>query len=92
MLKDSDKLLVDALENDNKSLVQRYLQNPFSVAWSKLVAWMKPTPTSEAELLEGDRFEEYKRDSSKEGYLYHPFTDHVDPSLYYTIFSLYKRF
>ncbi|MBF2009043.1 MAG: hypothetical protein IGS49_27245 [Chlorogloeopsis fritschii C42_A2020_084] len=89
MLRNTNELLVDNSEHKNKSLVQKYLQNPFSIAWSRLAALIKPAPSMQPE---DDPAEEYRADYIREQYLYRPFTDRIDPSLYYTIFSPHQRF
>ncbi|MDM9380218.1 hypothetical protein QUB80_05820 [Chlorogloeopsis sp. ULAP01] len=89
MLRNTDELLVDMSEYENKSLVKKYLQNPFSIAWSKLADLIKPAPTVPPE---DNASEEYRTDNIREQYLYRPFTDRIDPSLYYTIFSPHQRF
>ncbi|MEI2580214.1 hypothetical protein [Scytonema sp. PRP1] len=70
--------------NEKKSLIQRYLQNPFSIVWSKLTALIKATQApSQPEALENNQFEEHELKSIREHYLYTHFTDRVEPSLYY---------
>ncbi|NWF62535.1 MAG: hypothetical protein HXY43_25695 [Fischerella sp.] len=97
MSKSTDKLFLDAVKQvalpscKKKSLVQRYLQNPFSIAWSKLTTLIKVVQSPQAEVLEDDQTKEY-RSYTREQYLYHPFTDRIDPSLYYTIFYPHQRF
>lgn len=74
-----------------RSLVQRYLQNPFSLLWSKLAAWFQSTQApSQSEALENYQSEQYEP-GPQERDLYPRFTDRVDPSLYYTIFFPHKR-
>ncbi|MFQ4143686.1 hypothetical protein [Chlorogloeopsis sp. ULAP02] len=89
MLRNTDELLVDMSEYKNKSLVKKYLQNPFSIAWSRLANLIKSTPTVPPE---DNASEEYRTDNIREQYVYRPFTDRIDPSLYYTIFSPHQRF
>ena len=69
------------------SETQKYLRNPFSVAWSKLLAlfpadqgsdYSKPGETDQSKPLELDV-------NGREN-LYAHFTDRVDPSLPYIIF------
>ncbi len=97
MSKSTDELFSDVVKQvglpscKKKSLIQRYLQNPFSIAWSKLTTLIKPVHSPQTEALEDDQTKEYKS-YTREQYLYHPFTDRIDPSLYYTIFSPHQRF
>jgi hypothetical protein len=70
-----------------KSPIQRYLQSPFSIAWSKLANLFQATQTpSKPEDLENSPSEQDESESIRERYLHTCFTDRVDPSLYYTIF------
>ncbi|BAZ20251.1 hypothetical protein NIES4073_11270 [Kalymmatonema gypsitolerans NIES-4073] len=84
---------VESSCHEQKPLVQRYLQNPFSVISSKIAALMKATlAPSPAETLENNLSEHYEADSSQEQYFYTRFTDRVDPSLYYIVFFRNKKF
>jgi hypothetical protein len=70
-----------------KSPIQRYLQNPFSIAWSKLTELSQTTELpSQPEKLDNSPCDRNETESVRERYLYTCFTDRVDPSLYYTIF------
>ncbi|MCX7594668.1 MAG: hypothetical protein N2235_13075 [Fischerella sp.] len=97
MSKSTDEQFLDAVKQvalpscQKKSLMQRYLQNPFSIAWSKFTTLIKPVRTHQAEVLEDAQTKE-DRSYTQEQYLYHPFTDRIDPSLYYTIFYPHQRF
>jgi hypothetical protein len=86
MSKNAEDVFVDVVENKNKSVVQRYLQNPFSIAWSKLATLTQSFRSSTAEVQQDNQSEEDKPDSTQERYLYRPLTDRIDPSLYYAIF------
>jgi hypothetical protein len=98
MSKNTNDLLVDDLDkaglsgNENKSLLPSSLQNPFSVAWSKLANLISATLANKSETSENSRQEQYEPDSIRMHQFYSRFTDRVDPSLYYTIFSPYDRF
>lgn len=62
-------------------------QNLFSVAWSKFASWFQvPEAPPQSDLQEDftEADESYHRDLSA------IFSDRVDPSLYYTIFSSYR--
>lgn len=81
-------------EKDKRSLVQKYLQNPFSVAWSKLADLVYPEislgeSTEKTEL--SDSFQPDESNSTCDRSLYPRFTDRVDPSLYYTVFFPHQR-
>ncbi|PMB01591.1 hypothetical protein CEN45_22260 [Fischerella thermalis CCMEE 5198] len=86
MSKNAEHVFVDVVETNHKSVVQRYLQNPFSIAWSKLSALTQSARSRTAEVQQDNQSEEDKLDSTQERYLYRPFTDRIDPSLYYAIF------
>lgn len=84
---------VPAIEKRSRSgssgalLVQRYLQNPFSLPWSKLTALLEAAQALSQPQVPADyQSEQRKPDSLQEPDLYPHFTDRVDPSLYYTIF------
>jgi hypothetical protein len=70
-ISDSQKLL----------LLQKYLQNPFSITWSKLAQWVS---YKSERRIESDRAQESNLSSH--------FMDRVDPSVYYTIFLPHQRF
>lgn len=81
-------------EKDKRSLVQKYLQNPFSVAWSKLADLFYPeiSVSESAEEIQPDKsFPPHESDSICDRSLYLRFTDRVDPSLYYTVFFPHQR-
>ncbi|MER3494115.1 MAG: hypothetical protein C4323_18575 [Mastigocladus sp. ERB_26_2] len=86
MSKNAEHVFVDVVETNHKSVVQRYLQNPFSIAWSKLSVLTQSIHSRTAEVQQENQFEEDRPDSTQERYLYRPFTDRIDPSLYYAIF------
>lgn len=89
MNNNSDSTQVSATEK--KSLVQKYLQNPFSLAWSKLSILFQASPVQrEPEASEQSGY--YEPDTMREQDFYPRFTDRVDPSLYYTVFCHHKRF
>lgn len=68
-------------------LIQKYLQRPFSVSWSKLVSLFQTNQVlSQPEVIETNQSEQCEPDLIREQDLYPHFTDRVDPSLYYTIF------
>ena len=72
-------------------LVQRYLQSPFSIAWSKLVTLFQAEQAlSQPEVVEINQSEQYEPDSIQEQDLCPHFTDRVDPSLYYSIFFPFR--
>ncbi|GAX42993.1 hypothetical protein NIES4075_40010 [Tolypothrix sp. NIES-4075] len=77
--------------NEKKSLPPSF-QNPFSVAWSKLVDLIDATLASKPETSENSQQEQHEPDPIRMHQFYSRFTDRVDPSLYYTIFSPYDRF
>lgn len=89
MSQNTNDLRVNDLEkaglssNENNFLLPSSFQNPFSVAWSKLVnlIWAENSQAiqDEPDEITLDQF-------------YSHFTDRVDPSLHYTIFSPYDRF
>ena len=70
----NDRLLEDLEEvrldcNDKRPLVQRYLQNPFSLKWTKLAALIQATlDPSQAEAPENYQSEEHKPDRTREEY------------------------
>ncbi|MDV2997310.1 MAG: hypothetical protein N4J56_007015 [Chroococcidiopsis sp. SAG 2025] len=80
--------------NQNHILIQKYLQNPFSISWSKLVALFKGAQTLNcSEAIETDRSQQFEPDSQqhktssiRQQDLYPHFADRIDPSLYYSIF------
>lgn len=80
---------------DKRSLVQKYLQNPFSVTWSKLAALFSPeilTSESAEEIEPNDSFQPQESNSICDRNLYPRFTERVDPSIYYTVFFPHQRF
>ncbi|BAZ65706.1 MAG: hypothetical protein KME28_10775 [Pelatocladus maniniholoensis HA4357-MV3] len=86
MSKNTEDVFVDVLENKPKSVVEKYLQNPFSIAWSKLATLTQPVRSRTAEVQEDEQSEEDRLDFIQDRCLYRPFTDRIDPSLYYAIF------
>ncbi|MDV2993454.1 MAG: hypothetical protein N4J56_003108 [Chroococcidiopsis sp. SAG 2025] len=81
-------------EKDKRALVQKYLQNPFSIAWSKLENLFYPEISigKSAEKTElSDSFQPDESNSICDRNLYPRFTDRVDPSLYYTVFFPHQR-
>ncbi|MBE9014902.1 hypothetical protein C7Y66_05265 [Chroococcidiopsis sp. CCALA 051] len=91
----NDWQLDNSKETGKRSLVQKYLQNPFSVTWSKLADLLYP------EISLGESAEEVQPDNSSQSQesnsicdrnLYPRFTDRVDPSLYYTVFFPHQRY
>ncbi len=78
--------------NEKKSLLPGSLQNPFSVAWSKLANLIDATLANKSETSENSQQEQHEPDPIRMHQFYSRFTDRVDPSLYYTIFSPYDRF
>jgi hypothetical protein len=85
----NDVLIEDSQKLAKRSLLQRYLKNPFSWACSKLANLFQPT---QYEVLENERYEQYQTDIDREKHFYLRFTDRVDPSLYYSIFFPHRRF
>ncbi len=79
---------VELPDQEKKSLLQKYLKKPFSVAWSKLMALITPTQHRKRSfVLDPPQFdEEYNSNSTPEKYFYCRFTDRVDPSLYTILF------
>jgi hypothetical protein len=68
------------------SLLQRYLQNPFSIAWSKLAELFQPVQAAkEPEVLENSEPESHQAEFIQKHYSYPHFTDRIDPSVYYTV-------
>jgi hypothetical protein len=98
MSKNTNDLLVDDLGkarlsgNENKSLLPSSLQNPFSLAWSKFANLISATLGNKSETSENSQQEQHEPDEIRMHQFYSRFTDRVDPSLYYTIFSPYDRF
>jgi hypothetical protein len=78
--------------NQRKSLLPSYLQNPFSIVWLKLANLISATIASKPETSENSQQDQREPDSIRMHELYSRFTDRVDPSLYYTIFSPHDRF
>lgn len=80
-------LSAQVLGTQKQLLVQRYLQSPFSIPWSKLASVFQPDQAlSQPEVIETNQSEQYESDSIREQDSYPHFTDRVDPSLYYSIF------
>ncbi|MEA5593317.1 hypothetical protein [Rivularia sp. UHCC 0363] len=79
-------------KNMNKTPAIKYLQNPFSIAWSKLAALTKLIYVTE-ENLENDTqsTEESEPDQFVDENEHIHLTDWVEPSIYLTIFCPYKR-
>ncbi|MCP6759395.1 MAG: hypothetical protein NHB32_11660 [Fischerella sp. CENA71] len=91
MSKNMEDVFVDVVENQPKSVVKKYLQNPFSIAWSKLTTLTQPVHSCTAEAQEENQSEEDRLDFTQDRCLYRPFTDRIDPSLYYAIFFPHQR-
>lgn len=73
-------------------LVQKYLQNPFSIAWAKMAALLEAVqPSQQAEVDDEKHFEESAPVTTEYEDLYPSFIERVDPSLYYIIL-FYNRF
>ncbi|MGF1675315.1 MAG: hypothetical protein ACFCUV_16770 [Rivularia sp. (in: cyanobacteria)] len=76
----------------NKTPAIKYLQNPFSIAWSKLTALTKPIYDTEENLENHTQFtQEAKIDRFIDENEYIHLTDWVEPSIYFTIFCPWKR-
>ena len=89
----NDLLLEDAKKVQKRSPIQRYLQNPLSFALSKLSTLFQTAQTSrQPQAIENDRSEQDELYHLSEQHFYTRFTDRVDPSLYFTILSPYKRY
>jgi hypothetical protein len=89
----NDWLLDDLEEIEKRSLIQRYLQNPFSITWSKLTNWVQAKRISnESAISEGCQSDYSNQDSIQPQDLYPRFTDRIDPSVYYCIFFPHERF
>lgn len=89
----NDLLLEDVKKVEKRSPIQRYLQNPLSFTWSKLSTLFQTAQTSrQPQAIENDRSEQDKFFHLSEQHFYTRFTDRVDPSLYFTILSPYKRY
>jgi hypothetical protein len=84
----------DLKAKNEQAIGQKYLQNPLSVTWSKLVALFSSTAleseSSEAELLDHLSRSPQSNSICKQD-LYPRFTDRIDPSLYYTVFFPHQR-
>ncbi|KOP25671.1 hypothetical protein AMR41_15335 [Hapalosiphon sp. MRB220] len=91
MSNNMEDVFVDVVENKPKSVVQKYLQNPFSIAWSKLATLTQPVHRRTTETQEDEQSEEDRPDFTPDRGLYRPFTDRIDPSLYYAIFFPHQR-
>ncbi len=78
--------------SEKKSLLQKYLYNPLSIASSKLASVIKTTIAFHTvEPLE-ERPLTHKTQDIHEQCLYTRFTDRVDPSIYYSIFFDHLKF
>lgn len=83
----NDWLLDDLGKIEKRSLIQRYLQNPFSITWSKLTNLVQGEQCSnQSEVPEIRESEPSDVDFIQQQDLYPHFTDRVDPSLYYSLF------
>lgn len=77
----------EAEEIEKRSLVQKYLRNPFSITWSKLTTLVQTQRVSNrSEVPEICQSERSALDSTQQQDLYLRFTDRVDPSIYYSLF------
>lgn len=95
----NDWLLEDLGAVEKQALIQRYLQSPFSLAWSKLAVLKVSLAPSPPEVIENVASAAVQRRQTTAAYqseqcestptqeqdLYLSFTDRVDPSLYYTV-------
>jgi hypothetical protein len=84
----------DLKAKDRRSLIQKYLQNPFSATWSKLTTLFStevPTSESAEESSPNDSSPIQEPNSMCDRNLYPRFTDRIDPSLYYTVFFPHQR-
>ena len=82
----NDRHPEDLKAKDKQALLQKYLQNPFSVTWSKLaILFSTETPASESveEIFPGNSYQPQESNSPCDRNLYPRFTDRIDPSLYY---------
>ncbi|HAA29357.1 MAG TPA: hypothetical protein DCE56_18705 [Cyanobacteria bacterium UBA8553] len=88
MSKNTNNWLLDNLDEiEKRSLIQRYLQNPFSITWSKLTNWVQGERLSnQSEVTEVCQSEPSDIDFIQQQDLYPHVTDRVDPSLYYSLF------
>ncbi len=77
--------------NANKTPAIKYLQNPFSIAWSKLAALIKLIYIDE-ELEQDIQSTEEPDDRYIDENEYIHLTEWVEPSIYFTIFCPHKRF
>ena len=94
MSEHTNNLPAENLTANKRSLAQKYLQNPFSIAWSKLSTLFSPevsTSKSTAETLPSNPSQSEELNSICDRDLYPRFTDRVDPSLYYTVFFPHQR-
>ncbi|MGB3650688.1 MAG: hypothetical protein WBA41_05690 [Rivularia sp. (in: cyanobacteria)] len=78
-------------DNANKTPAIKYLQNPFSIAWSKLTTLIKLIYQVE-ELEQDIQSTESETDTYLDENQYIHLTDWVEPSIYFTIFCPHKRF
>jgi hypothetical protein len=89
----NDWLLDDLEEIGKRSLIYRYLQNPFSITWSKLTALVQAERfCNQSEVPEFCQSEYSEWDSFQQQHLYPRFTDRIDPSVYYCIFFPHQQF
>lgn len=63
----------------NINWIKRYLQNPFSIAWSKLATLITTAPAQ-------NQVESHKVNFAQQQDYSSRFSDRVDPSVYYSIF------
>ena len=94
MSKNTNECLLDDFEViEKRSLIQRYLQNPFSITWSKLTNLLPGKRVyNQSKSHEICQSEYLKQDSIQPQYFYLRFTDRIDPSVYYCIFFPHERF
>jgi hypothetical protein len=94
MSKNTNNWLLDDLEEiEKRPLVHKYLQNPFSITWSKLTNWVQAKQVSnQFEVPEICQSEDSDRDFIQQQDLYPRFTDRIDPSVYYCILFPGQRF
>ncbi|MEM9927080.1 MAG: hypothetical protein AAF915_25610 [Cyanobacteria bacterium P01_D01_bin.50] len=73
--------------------MMKNLENPFSIAWSKLAALTQFISTVEEEAgNDTQSSEEPQTDQFLDGDEYVHVTDWIEPSIYFTIFCAHKRF
>lgn len=82
-----DQFLQETSHSIQGSEIQKSLQNPFSLAWSKLLALFQANHGSDySKPDETNPFESLELDVNGRQNLYPHFTDRVDPSLPYVFF------